>query len=134
MTRSTEDLLQELAREQARLAELDRARDEIRAKIDSLRSELAASPDTTALRRPAAAAAKCNVPNTSSGKVQMFRSPTRFVSKKTGNPGYAPADWDGRPKDRNLILFSGHEPLKDAGLYSRFNYHMDKGLEVSLPS
>jgi hypothetical protein len=44
------------------------------------------------------------------------------------------SDWDGRPKDRNLILFSGHEPLKDAGLYSRFNYLMDEGLEVSLPS
>jgi superfamily II DNA or RNA helicase len=100
MTRSTEDLRQELAREQARLAELERARDEIRAKIDSLRSELAANPDTTPLRCPAPAPAKCNAPNTPSGKVQLFRSlfrgrtdvfPTRFVSKKTGNPGYAPA-------------------------------------------
>ena len=43
------------------------------------------------------------------------------------------SDWDGRPKDRNLILFSGHEPMKDAGLYSRFNYLMADGLEVSLP-
>jgi hypothetical protein len=44
------------------------------------------------------------------------------------------SDWDSRPKHRDLILFSGREPMKDAGLYSRFNYHMAGGLEVSLPA
>jgi transposase len=100
MPRSTNEILQELAREQAKLAEFERAGGEVRAKIESLRSELAARPATTQLLSPLAVAAKCDVPNTPSGKVQLFRSlfrgrtdifPTRFVSKKTGNPGYAPA-------------------------------------------
>jgi hypothetical protein len=43
------------------------------------------------------------------------------------------SDWDDRPKDRDLILFSPHEPLKDPGLYSRFNFQLANGLEVSLP-
>ena len=43
-------------------------------------------------------------------------------------------DWKGRPKDRDLILFSNHEPMKRAGQYLRFNFHMPDGLEVSLPT
>lgn len=43
------------------------------------------------------------------------------------------SDWDGRPKDRNLILFSNYEPTKNGGQYSRFNFHLADGLEVSLP-
>jgi hypothetical protein len=66
MTRSKNDIPKELAREQARLAELERACDEARAKIESLRSELAANPATTPLPSPLAAAAKCNAPNTPS--------------------------------------------------------------------
>ena len=42
--------------------------------------------------------------------------------------------WVGRPKDRDLILFSSHEPMKDEGQYSRLNFHMADGLEVSLPA
>ena len=44
------------------------------------------------------------------------------------------SDWDGRPKDRDLILFSSHEPVKDEGQYSRLNVPMADGLEVSLPA
>ena len=100
MPRTTDDILQEIARDQAKLAQIERSRDEVRAKIESLRSELAAGPATTDLPSPPTVAARCDVPNTPSGKVQLFRSlfrgrtdifPTRFVSKKTGNPGYAPA-------------------------------------------
>jgi hypothetical protein len=43
-------------------------------------------------------------------------------------------DWGGRPKDRDLILFSSHEPMKDGGQYSRLNFRMADGLEVSLPA
>jgi hypothetical protein len=44
------------------------------------------------------------------------------------------SDWEGRPKDRDLILFSGHERVKDEEQYSRFNYRLAEGLEVSLPA
>jgi hypothetical protein len=100
MKRSTDNILQELAREQAKLSELERSRDEVRARIKSLRSELAAGLATTTSISLQAVPAKCDVPNTPSGKVRLFRSlfrgrtdifPTRFVSRKTGNPGYAPA-------------------------------------------
>ena len=100
MKRSTDNILQELAREQAKLSELERSRDEVRARIESLRSELAAGLATTPLTGPPGVVAKYDVPNTPSGKVRLFRSlfrgrtdifPTRFVSRKTGNPGYAPA-------------------------------------------
>ena len=43
------------------------------------------------------------------------------------------SDWDGRPKDRKLILFSNYEPTENGGQYSRFNFHLADGLEVSLP-
>jgi hypothetical protein len=100
MKRTADEILQELGREKAKLAELDRSRDEVRAKTESLRPELTAGPATTPLLNPSVVAAKCDVPNTPSGKVQLFRSlcrgrtdilPTRFVSRKTGNSGYAPA-------------------------------------------
>lgn len=43
------------------------------------------------------------------------------------------SDWDSRPKDRKLILFSNYEPTENGGQYSRFNFHLADGLEVSLP-
>jgi hypothetical protein len=100
MTRSRDDILQDLAREEARLAELERTRDAARAKIEALRSELPAAPmpEPQPLRLPLATNGK--VPHTAEDKVKLFRSlfrgradifPTRFVSKKTGKPGYAPA-------------------------------------------
>jgi len=45
----------------------------------------------------------------------------------------AVSDWLGRPTDRELLLFSGHEPKKSGGQYSRFNYRLANGLPVSLP-
>jgi superfamily II DNA or RNA helicase len=100
MTRSTNAILQELAIEQATLTELERTRDEARAKIESLRSELAAASATIPLPLPLSSAVKGKSPDTPADKVKLFRSlfrgrsdifPTRFVSRKTGKPGYAPA-------------------------------------------
>ena len=41
MTRGKDGILQDLAREEDRLAQLERAHEEARAKVESLRSELA---------------------------------------------------------------------------------------------
>ena len=100
MTRGRNDILEDLAREEARLARLERSRGEARARIASLRTELDAPPAVVPvpIRLPLATNGK--VPRTSADKVRLFRSlfrgrsdvfPTRFVSKKTGKPGYAPA-------------------------------------------
>ena len=42
-------------------------------------------------------------------------------------------NWEGRPKDRDLILFSPHEPMEENGSYSRDNSELRNGLEVMLP-
>lgn len=101
-------ILEELAAEQARLAELESRHREAQATIESLRAQLTASPATTPLSLPLSPAAKGKAPVAPADKVRLFRSlfrgradifPTRFVSKKTGNPGYAPAcsnKWEPR--------------------------------------
>jgi superfamily II DNA or RNA helicase len=100
MTRPRTIVLLELAREEARLGELGRAREDARRRIESLRAELA-----VAAARPATFSAPMppldrSAPRTSGEKVDLFRSlfrgrtdvfPVRFVGKKTGKPGYAPA-------------------------------------------
>ncbi len=88
MTRSRHIIFEELARENARIAELARAQDEARAKIQFLHSELteASSTDVPVLSAR-------DYPRTAVDKVNLFRSllrgrpdvfPVRFVSKKTG--------------------------------------------------
>lgn len=98
MTRAKDAILQDLAREEQRLAELERTRDEARTRIECLRSELATASAPAPLSLPLATYGKA--PHTPADKVKLFRSlfrgrpnifPTRFVSKKTGKPGYAPA-------------------------------------------
>ena len=98
MTRAKDAILQDLAREEQRLAELERTRDEARARIEWLRSELATASFPAPLSMPLATNGKA--PYSPADKVKLFRSlfrgrpnifPTRFVSKKTGKPGYAPA-------------------------------------------
>lgn len=100
MMRSRDAILQELAREEARLAEHERAREGTRERIQSLRSELAAASATTPPSLPLPPALDRKTPHTPAEKVSLFRSlfrgrtdvfPVRFVSKKTGKPGYAPA-------------------------------------------
>jgi len=95
VTRSRHTILEELARENARVAELTRAEDEARARVQLLHSELTEASSTDVPMLPAG-----DHPWTAADKVNLFRSlfrgrpdvfPVRFVSKKTGKPGYAPA-------------------------------------------
>ncbi len=98
MSKNRESLLRELSAEEAALAELDRTRLERQERIDVLRRELSGLPlieNHVPLPDPVGTA-----PATPNDKVRLFRSlfrgrpdifPTRFVSKKTGKPGYAPA-------------------------------------------
>jgi superfamily II DNA or RNA helicase len=99
MTRSRDAVLQDLIREEARLADLDRACEGARATIDSLRAELAAaSAPTSSLEVPRPSPRQ--TPQAPAEKVGLFRSlfrgradvfPVRFVSNRTGKAGYAPA-------------------------------------------
>jgi superfamily II DNA or RNA helicase len=100
MTRTKDAIHQELVLEQAKFAELERAREEGRTKIELLRSELIAAQKTTSRPLSFSIGVQCKAPETPADKVGLFRSlfrgrldvfPTRFVSKKTGKPGYAPA-------------------------------------------
>jgi hypothetical protein len=100
MMRPRNTLIEELATEQARLAELERTYKEAQAKVESLRAQLAACPAVTSLSLPLSPALQGKAPGTPADKVKLFRSlfrgrtdvfPVRFVSKKTGSPGYAPA-------------------------------------------
>src|SRR3984893_8347352 len=123
MAATRQELLDELAREQARLAEIDRQREATRSRMESLREELAVSPSleptrpvlpvvanpessrplrqaTLRVGAPMTRLADALVPTPPLEKVRLFRAlfkgregilPTRFVSKKTGKPGYAPA-------------------------------------------
>jgi hypothetical protein len=93
-------LLEELAREEARLADLDRQREAARTRVENLRAELTALPTGEPANLPVPLATGARVPATSEAKVKLFRTlfkgredvfPTRFVSKKTGQAGYAPA-------------------------------------------
>jgi len=106
--RTKDAIHSELAAEQAKLASLDRTREQARAKIEALRSELAVATATPAFDLPFSSAASSHAPDTPSDKVKLFRSlfrgradvfPVRFVSEKTGNPGYALAcsnKWEPR--------------------------------------
>lgn len=99
MTRSSEDVSRELAREEARLATLERERAEAATRVAALRARLGAGSFETATL-PAPPEQGIETPTTPAEKVRLFRSlfrgredvfATRFVSKKAGKPGYAPA-------------------------------------------
>ncbi len=95
------ELLEAIRGEQANLARLDAQRAGSAERLEALEAELAGleeSPDQIRIRLPLAL--PLAAPTTSSEKVRLFRSlfrgrtdvfPTRFVAKKTGKPGYAPA-------------------------------------------
>ena len=92
------DLLEAIQREKALLGGLEAEQANAMSRLAALQGELTllgAEPETR-LRLPLGVEA----PRTSAEKVKLFRSlfrereevfPTRFVSKKTGKPGYAPA-------------------------------------------
>jgi hypothetical protein len=97
MNRPKEAILQDLAREREHLAQLERAHADALARTESLRVELAAPSTATGI---APLGSSDEIPRTPAEKVRLFRSlfrgrrdvfPTRFVSRKTGKAGYAPA-------------------------------------------
>src|ERR1700730_14688431 len=98
--RTKEAIAQELATERAKLDELEHQLSTVRANIDTLRSELHAARTAKPTPPPLSIAVTRQTPGTPAEKVKLFRSlfrghtdvfPIQFVSKKTGNPGYAPA-------------------------------------------
>ncbi len=100
MTRSRDAILRGIAREEARLARIERSRDASRVRVEALRTELntatgRAPPSPRWLPR-----ASGSRPATPDDKVALFRTlfrgrqdvfATRFLSKRTGKAGYAPA-------------------------------------------
>lgn len=97
---SEQELLAELAREEGRLAEIERRREATHSRMLALRAELAALSIEEAEPAVSPIAPSVAAPVTSIEKVRLFRSlfkgredilPTRFMSKKTGKAGYAPA-------------------------------------------
>lgn len=100
MTKSRDQLISRIAEEEARLSSLDRERDEALARLATLRQEFAALPAVPCEALAGLSLTARDVPSTAADKVRLFRSlfrgrsevyPTRFLSKKTGNFGYAPA-------------------------------------------
>ncbi len=93
-------LLEAIAGEEARLARLDREQGDARARLAALHAELATLSAVPDVRVHVGESVEAQVPRTSAEKVRLFRSlfrgredvfPTRFVAKKTGKAGYAPA-------------------------------------------
>jgi len=91
-------LVTELAKAESDLEWIEAQRTAANARIDALRKDLAALDATP---RPVVPESLPGLaPRTPADKVKLFRQlfrgrpdlyPTRFVSKKTGTPGYAPA-------------------------------------------
>jgi hypothetical protein len=97
--RTREAILHELTTEQVKLVALERELSSARGRIDALNAELQTAP-VAKPTLPLTTAVVRKFPATPADKVKLFRSlfrgrvdvfPVRFVSKKTGNPGYAPA-------------------------------------------
>lgn len=95
-----QSLTQLIAHEEARLALLEAERSDARRRLGELRVELASLTVEPEIRVHIPPAGSIPVPTTPAEKVNLFRSlfrgrsdvfPTRFVSKRTGKPGYAPA-------------------------------------------
>lgn len=95
-----ESLLQAIAQEEARLARLEAEQASAKSRLGALQAELASLGAEPEIHVRLSIAIEAPVPKTSADKVKLFRSlfrgrdevfPTRFVSKKTGKPGYAPA-------------------------------------------
>jgi len=97
---SRRELLEGIAREEARLERLEGEQAQARGRLAALRSEFAALGGASEVREASQPQAGSGVPEAPEEKVRLFRSlfrgrtdafPTRFVSKRTGKAGYAPA-------------------------------------------
>ena len=96
-----ERLIREVAEAEAHLSRLEAEQEKVRTRLAALRAELAAQGQgELGIRVPLPAGGPQPVPRSPEEKVRLFRQlfrgrdevfPTRFVSKKTGKPGYAPA-------------------------------------------
>ncbi|MDP9121272.1 MAG: restriction endonuclease subunit R, partial [Acidobacteriota bacterium] len=100
MVSAKQELLAEMAREEARLTELARQHEAARSRMAALRAKLATLSPEEPNHSALPVAAILPAPTTSSVKVRLFRAlfrgrdgifPTRFLSRKTGKVGYAPA-------------------------------------------
>ncbi len=94
------ELLQAITQEEARLEQLQAEQTDSRRRLGALHFELASLGAEPEIRVRLPLMIEAPAPRTSAEKVALFRSlfrgreevfPTRFVSKKTGRPGYAPA-------------------------------------------
>lgn len=100
-SRARDALVGAINEEEARLRQLETELTEAKVRLGALRAKLAALDAERKLPvRPRAAAPSASAPRTAADKVKLFRQlfrgrrdvyPTRFVSKKTGKSGYAPA-------------------------------------------
>jgi hypothetical protein len=97
--RSQDELISRISKEKARLAALTKQQEQSRKRLEALERQLAGIPSTLS-DTSGPEAQDGTAPKTPSEKVGLFRSlfrgrpdvfPTRFVSKKTGRSGYAPA-------------------------------------------
>ena len=95
-----DELLEAIGQEEMRLARLEADKADSNRRLVELRGELASLGAVPGIRVHLPVAIEVPVPRTSADKVKLFRSlfrgredvfPTRFVSKKTGKPGYVPA-------------------------------------------
>jgi len=95
-----EALVDAIAREEERLAGLEAEQADSKRRLAALQAELAALGAEPGIRVRLPLTVEAPVPQTSAEKIKLFRSlfrgredvfPTRFVGKKTGKPGYAPA-------------------------------------------
>ncbi len=101
MTSRLNELREAIGQEELVLARLQSEQDQSKRRLQNLRGELAElSVEPQIQIHLPVSAPPSNVPVTSTEKVNLFRSlfrgrsdvfPVRFVSKKTGKPGYAPA-------------------------------------------
>jgi hypothetical protein len=100
MSPSRDEILRELARLDTALVDLERTRDQLQARAVALRTELAAASQTASDPAHKQGQSAARTPQTSAEKLKLFQSlfrgradvfPVRFVSRKTGRAGYAPA-------------------------------------------
>jgi superfamily II DNA or RNA helicase len=100
MSPSRDEIFQELANVASTLADLERTRDQLEARKTALRTELAAISPTAADGVQMRGLTAPRAPQTPTEKLKLFQSlfrgrpdvfPVRFVSRKTGRAGYAPA-------------------------------------------
>lgn len=93
------EIVADLARAEAKLAELDSERDQLRARVAGLRSELAPRPTTPAITVTPPPPAATAAPASQADKVALFGSlfrgrqdvyPRRWENARSGKSGYSP--------------------------------------------